>query len=136
MNLNEFFQAKSDFSHGVQIVRNQIAKKYFFSKLILTVSNLHDKLGDNVQISRQIRNMETRFIPMLQSSSFISKTIFYHTNQCVGDESATWENWYQHQSNNPLGKRGLSHWAAMVWAGERGSGFRIGDERPTWENWY
>ncbi len=49
------------------------------------------KVGrDNVQISCQMPNMETRFIPMLQSSSCISKIRFYCTQIDVGCSSGSW----------------------------------------------
>ncbi len=35
MNLNKFFQAKSEFSHVVQMVRNHIAKEHFVSNFVL-----------------------------------------------------------------------------------------------------
>ncbi len=46
MKLNEFPQAKSEFSHVVQMVRNHIAKEHFISKFILSVSNSHERLGE------------------------------------------------------------------------------------------
>ncbi len=83
MNLNEFSQKKS---HVVQIVRNHIAKKHFVSKIILSVSNSHERLGEAMDKFhvKFMPNMKTRFIPMLlQCSSCISKTIFLsHTNWC------------------------------------------------------
>ncbi len=57
MNLNEFSQARSEFSHVVQMVRNHIAEKHFFSKFILSVSNSQERLGeavDNVHVKCQI----------------------------------------------------------------------------------
>ncbi len=53
MNLNEFSQAKSEFSHVAQMVRNHIAEENFVSKFILSVSNSHERLGeamDNFQV--------------------------------------------------------------------------------------
>ncbi len=46
MNLSEFSQAKSEFSHVVHMVRNHIAEEHFISKVILSVSNSHEKLGE------------------------------------------------------------------------------------------
>ncbi len=57
MNLNKFFQPKSEFSHAVQMVRNHIAKEHFISKFILPVSNSHERLGEAMarfDIKRQI----------------------------------------------------------------------------------
>ncbi len=83
MNLNKFSQAKSEFSHVVQMVRNHIAKEHFIGKVILSVSNSNERLGEGmpkyVQILCQMPNMEMHFIPMLQSSTCISQTILYHT---------------------------------------------------------
>ncbi len=46
MDLNVFCQAKSEFSHVVQMVRNHIAEENFISKFILSVSNSHERLGE------------------------------------------------------------------------------------------
>ncbi len=57
MNLNEFSQAKSEFSHVVRMVRNHIAEEHFVSKIIFSVRNLHDRLGvamDNFNVKCQI----------------------------------------------------------------------------------
>ncbi len=65
MNLNEFSQAKSEFSHVVRMVKNHIAED-FISKFILSVSNLHERLPmDRFDVKCQ--NMEIHFISMLQS---------------------------------------------------------------------
>ncbi len=48
MNLNEFSQAKSEFSHVVQMVRNDIAEEHFVSNFVLYVSNLHKRLEEEV----------------------------------------------------------------------------------------
>ncbi len=48
MNLNEFSQAKSEFSHVVRMVRNHIADEHFFSKFILSVSNSHERFGETM----------------------------------------------------------------------------------------
>ncbi len=39
-------QAKSEFSHVLQMVRNHIAEEHFISKFILSVSNSHERLGE------------------------------------------------------------------------------------------
>ncbi len=57
MNINEFSQAKSEFSHVIQMVRNHITEEHFISKFILSVSNLHARLGeamDNFDVKCQI----------------------------------------------------------------------------------
>ncbi len=46
MNLNNFPQAKSEFSHVVQMVRNHITEEHFVSKFILSVSNSYERLGE------------------------------------------------------------------------------------------
>ncbi len=48
MNLNEYSQAKSAFSHVIQMVRNHIAKKDFISKFILSDSNSHERFGETM----------------------------------------------------------------------------------------
>ncbi len=48
MNLNEFSQAKSEFSHVVEMVRNYIAEEHFMSKVILSVSYSHERLGETM----------------------------------------------------------------------------------------
>ncbi len=57
MNVNEFSQAKSEFSHVVRMVKNHIGEEHFVSKFILSVSNSHERLGeamDNFHIKCQI----------------------------------------------------------------------------------
>ncbi len=49
MNLNEFSQEKSEFSHVVWMVRKHIAKEHFISKFILSVSNSHERLGEAME---------------------------------------------------------------------------------------
>ncbi len=49
MNLNEFSQAKSEFSYVVRMVRNHIAKEHFVSKFILSVSNSHERLEEAME---------------------------------------------------------------------------------------
>ncbi len=56
MNLSEFSQAKSEFSHVVRMVRNHTAEEHFVRKFILSVSNSHERLGeamDNFQVKCQ-----------------------------------------------------------------------------------
>ncbi len=48
MNLNEFSDAKSEFSHVVQMIRNHFAKEHFISKFIFSVNNLHERLGETM----------------------------------------------------------------------------------------
>ncbi len=79
MNLNKFSQTKSEFYHVVQMVRNHIAEKHFVSKIILSGSNSHERLGEAIDKFHIKCQIWRRFIPMLQSSSCISKTMFYRT---------------------------------------------------------
>ncbi len=44
--LNEFSQGKSEFSHVIQMVRNHIAEEHFICKVMLSVSNSHERLGE------------------------------------------------------------------------------------------
>ncbi len=48
MNLNKSSQAKSEFSHAIRMVRNHIAEEHFISKFILSVNNLHERLGEAI----------------------------------------------------------------------------------------
>ncbi len=46
MNLNEFSQAKSEFSHVVRMVKNHFADEHFISKFILSVINSRERLEE------------------------------------------------------------------------------------------
>ncbi len=63
----------SESSHVVRMIRNHIGEEHFVSKFILSVRNSHERLG------QAMPNVETCFIPMLQSSRCISQAIFNHT---------------------------------------------------------
>ncbi len=43
MNLNEFSHIKSEFSQLVQMLSNHIVEAHFFSKLVLSGSNSHER---------------------------------------------------------------------------------------------
>ncbi len=45
MSINEFSEAKSEFSQVVQMVRNHIAEEHFIRKFSLSVSYSHERLG-------------------------------------------------------------------------------------------
>ncbi len=38
----------SEFTHVVQIVRNHTAEEHFINKVILSVSNSHERLGEAI----------------------------------------------------------------------------------------
>ncbi len=47
-NLNKFSQAESEFSHVIQMFRDNIAKEHFASTLVKSVSNSHGKLRESM----------------------------------------------------------------------------------------
>ncbi len=79
MNLNDFSQVKSDGQ-----------KSYSWRTIYQSAIHIKGcerqcpKIG---QIWRQIPNMQTCIIPMLQSSTYISQTIFYRTQINVSSET-------------------------------------------------
>ncbi len=46
MNLNEFSQAKSEFPHVVQMVRNHIAEEPYYQQIHFISHNSPEKLGE------------------------------------------------------------------------------------------
>ncbi len=71
MNLNEFSQAKSEFSHVVQMVRNHIAEEHFISKVILSVSNSHERLGEAMPT----------YVTDLTSNAKYGDTLYHHASK-------------------------------------------------------
>ncbi len=72
MNLNKFSQAKSEFSHVFQMVRNHIAKKHFFQQINFISTNFtsNAKYGDTLHphASKQFVHLQNY--------------ILSHTNRC------------------------------------------------------
>ncbi len=48
MNLNKFSEAKPEFSHVVQMIRNHFAEEHFVNKFVLSVSNSHERLEEAI----------------------------------------------------------------------------------------
>ncbi len=67
-------------------------RRTFYKQIHFISQQFAWKVGrGNSQIWRQMPNMETRFMPMLQSSRCISQTIFYHTQIDVMGLGNIWE---------------------------------------------
>ncbi len=81
MNLNEFFQAKSEFSHVVQMVRNHIAEEHFISKVILSVSNSYEMLGEAMPKYVSDLTSNTKYGDMLHPHAL--KQYLHLSNQCT-----------------------------------------------------
>ncbi len=103
MNLNEFSQAKSEFSQVVWMVRNHIAEEHFISKFILSVSNSHERLGeamDRFDVKCQIWRQASS--PCFKAVGTSPKRYYIaHKSMCQGHCRAPgsgslthWKKWY------------------------------------------
>ncbi len=88
MNLNEFYQTKLEFSHVVQMVRNHIAKENFIRKVILSVSNSHERLEEAMPKYFTDLKSNAKYGDKLHSHAskqflHLPNYIVSHTNHCA-----------------------------------------------------